>query len=286
MGKARGWRVSLFRAGAAFTIGLSGWWPAYGGPFDVFTADFVIDVPDGMPPGPAATKSGKELMTVQIRHPRAVKLLDEVDPETAKSMEASPDYPLRPGQILVGLADYGATYCALLETRGLGAAAPCLEDRDHDGKFDAIRKAGFDARYPDTILMNRKFKLVGVHLSAVQPLPHPIAYQTISYRDAPAVTGKLVWREFSKNSVTGVPGKIALWLEGGDDSTGTAVLSRPLVFFPSKTNLLDVDGIRLHLLGFDPDGAIRWEAAEPATSQKVAFGFRPRQQTIYVYIRR
>ncbi|HEY1606079.1 MAG TPA: hypothetical protein VGF77_10845 [Allosphingosinicella sp.] len=266
---------------AALAISMPGAASAAGSARHIFTARFIVDA-DEIPDAPTTTRSGQELTNVEIRHSRAVKLVDAVDPETAHAIGASADYPLEAGQVLVGLSGKDNVYCAPLEPRGIGTGAPCLVDEDGDGRFDAVWKAGSEVFDPDAILINRNNRLVGVHLSPAGKLPHPIAYAKTAYRDGPAVNGHLFWRYRDKDRKADAPGPIIFWLDASDASSNTEVHSRVLTFAPGKEgDVLDLDGLRLHFLGFDRKGALRWEAAA-APGREVLFGFGPAPHILYI----
>ncbi|HEX5183322.1 MAG TPA: hypothetical protein VFW19_09255 [Allosphingosinicella sp.] len=279
------WKAARLIEVAALAVLASGASSAGRAPPHIFTARFMVDA-DEIPDEPTTTRSGQELTNVAIRHPRAVKLVDAVDAETARAIGASADYPLEAGQVLVGLSGMDNVYCAPLEPRGIGTGALCLVDEDGDGRFDAVWKAGSEVFDPDAILINRDNRLVGVHLSPAGRLPHPIAYAKTSYRDGPAVNGHLFWRYRDKDRKAGAPGPIIFWLDASDASSNTEVRSRILTFAPDKEGeFLDLDGLRLHFLGFDRKGALRWEAIA-APGREILFGFGPAPHITYMTIYR
>lgn len=234
---------------------------------------------------PITVARGDDLLVLNLRAPRAVRIETDVDPAAAKAMSMSSNYRLTAGQILIGLPERPGIYCAPIGSRGLTAAGPCLNDVDSDGRFETIMRAGFIGTDPQSMSITLKNKVMGIDFKDTQPLSAPVTYRSVDYREGPTALVRLCWQSKSKTDETMVKStKIKLWLDASAKFTGTGIASEPVDFtFSGQPQLVQIAGMVLKILGVDANGALRFQVEKVEVERKVRFSFQNLQQTIFFF---
>lgn len=228
-------------------------------------------------PGDAilTARNNGTLVELKARPIAAVTLATPIDPATAATFGAKPDAPFDTSRRLYGWPERPGLYCDLLRSRGLGLSTACLRDTDGDGRFDEGRRFDFNSGSGDLLGITPSGKIIGVRTTAkpaAVPLPRPVPYTRAA---VPAdVTGRLAlkWR---RTKVGGTPAA-ELWITTPDNYTGTEGLSEQLAQFPLARAPLDVElyGVKVHILGFDDKGAMRYQLRGVADGATVPLRFR------------
>jgi len=248
------------------------------------TTPFVLDLSTPPPAGPQVAKRGAVLATLSVRAERAVRLQEDADASATNWMGAKLKRPMQKGDLLLGTTGRPGLYCAPIKEGAWYSVGACLTDADGDGRFEALSTAAFNAGSVDGMAVTDKGAVLGVRFSETAALGNPIAYAPVGYSEGPAAAARLRWRSTYDRKAPDRSVKLQLWLEASDSSSGTGVLSAPVdATLPDGTGLLEVEGVRLRVLGFEPTGAMRYQIEDVRPAQRVTLAFRPAPQTIYIF---
>jgi hypothetical protein len=227
------------------------------------TTTFVIQ-PATAPVGEQIARPGEAILRQQITSTRAAKL-DEEAPTTLGLAQVK---TFAAGTPMFGVqVPDGWIYCAVSQS-GAGwlfsDAFACYQDTNDDGKFDVVRPSGFP--------------FDGVPLFVFQPgppkpLPKPIAYSTLPYRDGPRVDFGIVWRPFGPKAERGEPPQrphgitynVAALLEKNKQSNLSTLKNLDLP--EGKQQVIRQDGAVITLLGFTPEGYLRYRVDRTMPAQ-------------------
>ena len=250
----------------------------------VTTTGFVMDSAAPPPAEPAVAKKRATLLTLSVRGERAVRLDADLDATATNWMGATLKRPMVRGQVLVAAADRQGVYCAPVKEGAWYAVSPCLTDADGDGRFEAMGTAAFNSARVDGLVVTDKAAVLGVQFSQTTPLAAPVPYTAVAYSEGAAAGARLKWSSSFKRDQAGPGVIVKLWLEASDSSSGTGVLSRTVeARLTEGTGLVEVEGIRVRVLGFEPTGAMRYQIEEVPSARPVTFAFRPAPTTIYIF---
>lgn len=250
----------------------------------ITTTAFVLD-PNGPPASaPAVAKKGSTLISLSVRGERAVRLEADLDATATNWLGAKLKRPMLKGQVLVAAADRRGVFCAPVKEGALYSVSPCLTDADGDGRFEALGTAAFNSGSVDGLVVTDKGAVLGVRFSTTTPLGAPVAYTPVAYSEGAAGEARLKWSSSYRKDQT-APGVIVkLWLEASDSSSGTGVLSRTVeARLPEGTGPVEVEGIQVRILGFEPSGAMRYQIEGVAPARPVTLAFRPAPTVYYIY---
>jgi hypothetical protein len=223
--------------------------------------------------GEQAARANAPFLRIEVRPVSAVTLRGDVPAATASAFGAKADIPFVSGATLYGWPERPGLYCDLLRPRGLGLSAACLRDEDGDGAFDQGTRLDFLSSRANLLVISHTGKIIGANFTKVAvPLPAPVPYAATA--PSLAVPGKLAlrWKPGPKKG----PPTIQLWLSTPDNYTGTEGLSEN-VLSVDRTRLpveVELYGIRLSLLGFTPDGALRYSVLSVTDGAAVPLLFR------------
>lgn len=250
----------------------------------VTTTGFVMDPAGPVSSEPATAKKWASLATLSVRGERAVRLDADLDATATNWLGAKLKRPMLKGQVLVAAADRRGVFCAPVKEGVWYSVSPCLTDADGDGKFEALGTAAFNAGSVDGLVVTDKNAVLGVRFSETTPLAAPVAYTPVAYGEGAAAQARLKWSSSYKRDQTSPGVIVKLWLEASDSSSGTGVLSRTVeARLPEGTGLVEVEGIKVRVLGFEPTGAMRYAIESAPSAQPVTFAFRPAPAVIYIY---
>jgi hypothetical protein len=239
------------------------------------TTTLLVDPNGPVVQAPTLARRGRELMVLNVRAPRAVRLEGDVDAQSAARAAASSNFPLRAGQILLGSDERPGMFCTPVSSRGLGMAGPCLTDSNGDGRFDTITKAGFHSARADHILLTASSKVVGVALDRSTSLPVTVAYSPVDYGLGHSAAVRLNWSSDFRRNRPGRPISGSLWLDASARFTGTGIVSRTVPFeFSGQPETVTIGGITVRILGFDETGAMQFQIAAIEGGTPVEFAFR------------
>lgn len=250
----------------------------------VTTTGFVMDPGASTSGAGAIARKGSTLTTLTVRGERAVRLEADLDATATNWLGAKLKRPMLKGQILVAAADRRGVFCAPVKEGVWYSVSPCLTDADGDGRFEALGTAAFNAGSVDGLVVTDKSAVLGVRFSATTPLGTPVAYTQVPYSEGAAANARLRWSSSFKPDQTGPGVIVKLWLEASDSSSGTGVLSRTTeARLAEGSGLVEIEGIKVRVLGFEPNGAMRYTIESVAAAHPVTLAFRPAPTTIYIY---
>jgi hypothetical protein len=259
--------------------------PASAGP--PRTTTLIMDRSGALPSGPVIADRGHELLVLDVRAPRAVRLEGNVDPVSAARAAMDRQFPLNAGETLIGYQERPDTFCAPIATRGLTMAGPCLVDEDGDGRFEAILKARFSRNGADQILLTASSKVVGTTLDWPVPLAGTVPYTRVEYSLGHSSVVRLNWSSNYRSGRADRPVEGTFWFDASARFTGTGIVSRTVPFlFSGQPETVAVGGITVRILGFEPTGAIRYEIVAAQDATPVEFAFRAGAVVNYVVIYR
>lgn len=248
------------------------------------TTGFVMDPTGPVSSEPATAKKGFTLATLSVRGERAVRLEADLDATATNWLGAKLKRPMLKGQVLVAAADRRGVFCAPVKEGVWYSVSPCLTDADGDGRFEALGTAAFNAGSVDGLVVTDRNAVLGVRFSETTPLTAPVAYTSVAYREGAAAEARLKWSSSYKQNQPGPGVIVKLWLEASDSSSGAGALSRTVeARLPEGTGLVEVEGIKVRILGFEPTGAMRYAIESAPSAQPVTLAFRPAPATIYIY---
>jgi hypothetical protein len=228
----------------------------------------IID-PAPPPPGELVAPKGAVLLSQPMRSVRAARLEEESPTSLGLLFGPSRAKTLAAGVRLFGveLPD-GWGYCAVVQGRTWffenADETVCFQDRDGDGRFDRVRRSG------------RPFD--GIPLMVFQPGPpaeldRPVRYSLTPYRDGPAIDFAISWRK-TRPSPRAAEGAVGIafgarLIAGKASSELQGKETADLV--PGVPTKVTVAGAELQLLGFTPEGALRYrvERAMPAQVRSI-----------------
>lgn len=273
--RASGWSLAALILGAAIA-----------GPTQaqVTTTGFVMDPVAAVSVEPATAKRGSTLTTLSVRGERAVRLEADLDATATNWLGAKLKRPMQKGQVLVAAADRRGVFCAPVKEGVWYSVSPCLTDTDGDGRFEALGTAAFNSGSVDGLVVTDKSAVLGVRFSETTPLTTPVNYETVAYSDGAAAEARLKWSSSFRRDQTGPGVIVKLWLEASDSSSGTGVLSRTVeARLPEGSGLIEIEGIKVRVLGFEPTGAMRYAIEAVPAAQPVTLAFRPAPTTMYIF---
>lgn len=240
---------------------------------DRAASSFAIVAPPAVDDRVQATKPHRAFLRFDVRPLTAVTLKEAIPDSLASQFGAKADSPFDTRRQLYGWPERPGLYCDVLRPRGLGISAACLRDVDRDGRFDEGLRLDFNSGLGDLLVISHSGKIIGVRYKGKPvPLPHPVAYAPAS----PAATGRLAlrWRPRSKKALGSPAAEI--WVSTPDNYTGTEGLGETMLLVPRQSAPLDVElyGIRLRILGFDEQGAMRYRLLGMTDGVAVPLRFR------------
>lgn len=246
---------------------------------------FLVEAPSGAPQGPQTVAKGKPLFSLPTRSPRAIVLDEDIAATATNAAGVKLKRPLTKGTVLVGMLDRPWVYCAPIRDGLLYSVAPCLSDKDQDGKFEILVTIGFTSAAIDTLAITEDGFIYGSVYGKPAPLAAPVAYHAVDYRQGQAAQARVRW---ASNYDAKTPGKdvnLGLWLDVGKASTGTGTTSEGERFrLPGGKGTVTFNGVKIEVLGFSPAGELRYQVLDPGTaSQPTLFLHRPGTNYIFVY---
>ena len=258
--------------------------PTASGQQQITTTGFVMDPNGPVAAMPAVAKKWSTLLTLSVRGERAVRLEADLDATATNWLGAKLKRPMLKGQVLVAAADRRGVFCAPVKEGMLYAVSPCLTDADGDGRFEALGTAAFNSGSVDGLVVTDKGAVLGVRFSETTPLGAPVAYTPVAYGEGAAGEARLKWSSSFRRDQTGPGVIVKLWLEASDSSSGTGVLSRTVeARLPEGSGLVEIEGIQVRVLGFEPNGAMRYQIEGVTPARPVTLAFRPAPTVIYIY---
>lgn len=248
------------------------------------TTAFIMDTAGPISSEPTTAKKWSSLATLSVRGERAVRLDADLDATATNWLGAKLKRPLLKGQVLVAAADQQGVFCAPVKEGVWYSVSPCLTDADGDGRFEALGTAAFNSGSVDGLVVTDKNAVLGVRFSETTPLSSPVAYTPVAYGEGAAAEARLKWSSSYKRGQTSSGVIVKLWLEASDSSSGTGVLSRTVeARLPQGTGVVEVEGIKVRVLGFEPTGAMRYAIESAPSAQPVTLAFRPAPTVMYIY---
>ena len=250
----------------------------------VTTTGFVMDPNAAVVTAPTIAKKWSTLLTLSVRGERAVRLEADLDATATNWLGAKLKRPMTKGQVLVAAADRRGVFCAPVKEGAWYSVSPCLTDADGDGRFEALGTAAFNSGSVDGLVVTDRGAVLGVRFSETTPLAASVAYTPVAYSEGAAGAARLKWSSSYKPDQIGPGVIVKLWLEASDSSSGTGVLSRTVeARLPEGTGLVEVEGITIRVLGFEPNGAMRYQIEAVGSAQPVTLAFRPAPTVLYIY---
>ena len=258
--------------------------PEASGQQQITTTGFVMDPNGPVAAAPTVAKTSSTLLTLAVRGERAVRLEADLDATATNWLGAKLKRPMLKGQVLVAAADRRGVFCAPVKEGMLYAVSPCLTDADGDGRFEALGTAAFNSGSVDGLVVTDRAAVLGVRFSETTPLITPVAYTPVAYSDGAAAEARLRWSSSYRKDQAGSGVVVKLWLEASDASSGTGVLSRTVeARLPEGSGLVEVEGVKVRVLGFEANGAMRFQIEGVTPARPVTLAFRPAPTTIYIY---
>lgn len=250
----------------------------------VTTTGFVMDPNGPLVTTPAVAKKWAPLLTLSVRGERAVRLEADLAATATNWLGAKLKRPMLKGQVLVAAADRRGVFCAPVKEGALYSVSPCLTDADADGRFEGLGTAAFNSGSVDGLVVTDRGAVLGVRFSETTVLDAPVAYTPVSYGEGAAGEARLKWSSSFRKDQSGPGVIVKLWLEASDASSGTGVLSRTVeARLPQGSGLIEIEGITVHVLGFEPNGAMRYQIEGVPSARPVTLAFRPAPTVIYIY---
>lgn len=250
----------------------------------ITTTAFVMDAISPVATAPAIASKRSTLLALSVRGERAVRLEADLDATATNWLGAKLKRPMLRGQVLVAAADRRGVFCAPVKEGAWYSVSPCLTDADGDGRFEALGTAAFNSGSVDGLMVTDRGAVLGVRFSETTPLGAPVAYTAVDYSEGAAGEARLKWSSSFKRDQAGPGIIVKLWLEASDSSSGTGVLSRTVeARLPQGTGLVEVEGIKVRVLGFEPNGAMHYQIESVVPSRPVTLAFRPAPTVIYIY---
>lgn len=248
------------------------------------TTEFITDAAEPAPTGPQVARKNATLMTLAVRSTRAVRLESGLDATATNWMGGKVKRPFQAGDILIAAGNRAGVFCAPVKEGAWYAISACLTDADGDGLFETAGTAAFNSARVDDILVTDKAALLGVRYEKPMPLQTPVRYASVGYETAPFARARLRWlSSFRADKPVDVI-RVALWFDASDGSSGTAILSPPVQKdLPGGVGVIEVEGVTVRVLGFEANGALRYEIESVAAARKATFGYRPAPTTLYFY---
>jgi len=241
---------------------------------------FAVTAPEVLPKRLLVAKRSKDLLSLTLHSTRAVRLDSALEGEDGNSTAINKGFPLNAGQILAGSVERPEVFCAPIISRGLGMAGPCLFDRDADGKFDVIGKGGFIDSFPDAVIIDgsQKPRIFGIKYTQLKPLKSPIAYSFVAASSSPAAPGRLRWQSDYREDQPGKPIKLKFFIE----ASAYAITKMVNVIFSGQPVEVNIEGISLRVLGFQPAGEMEFEFLNVPVQHDVTFEYIGRGQTMMI----
>lgn len=154
-------------------------------------------------------------------------------------------------------------YCVVADVKrwiGSSEEFACYEDTDDDGRFDQVRASGAP--------------FLGVPLfvfqpGAPRPLAAPVRYVPVPYTEGPTAEYKLWWSAKRPRARSGEP---PAKIRTVDLVASMSSRSQPLddvrrELSADETGVLKYRGAEIEVLGFEPDGAIRYRVLKAMPRQ-------------------
>lgn len=228
---------------------------------------------------------GAVLTSIDISVPIAVELDGEIDSAIQEMIASEAGAAIGAGSILVNSNPSENIYCGPIMSRGMGKAGPCLIDTDGDGKFDRAVKGGADANQPTALGIATNGKLMGISYAKHSiALPALVRYHRVPYAQGPKGKADLVWTSNFNPKRPG-PVRIAFWMSSYNDWAGTSLASAPVeVTFAGHPVAVDINGLRLTVLGVGDKGELNFRLSGTMSSVPVRFEFLDRQNAAIFYI--
>lgn len=282
--RRRRWRAVGSVALGAATAAI--WLAASAATAQEVNSTFMID-PPAPPADEAKAAVGTPLLTTPVWAQDAVRLSEPVKVSVINPLRIAHDVTLPAGTVLAGSRDWPGVYCAPLTTaKGTYPLAPCLVDADNDGKFEATLTLRIMDGPADGIGPRDDGMLVGVHHGGVRPLPGKVAYAKTDYHDGFRSTVDLMWQSNFRPNKPDRPVELELLFYRARDNRplNGAIWATPrrVILTPGASVLIDVYGSRIRILGFEPDGALRYRFEKPMPVQSIQFLNTPRPITVYL----
>lgn len=228
-----------------------------------------------------SASKGEPLADIDIAMPFAVQLDGDVPANIEKKVHGDRNAPMVAGKIMLSSGGSTITYCGPGKF-GLLGSAPCLLDKDSDGKFDMAAKALDTQAHPVGILAMGQ-TLLGVQLAAPEYLPTPVPYHRVEGIQGPLSRGQLIWDSDYKSDRPG-PVRIALCYKAMRYAVGSELYSdaREVLFDGTPVDV-DLDGIKVTILNIEGGRlSYRLFGGLDAAPLVMAYHDYPFQLTIYL----
>lgn len=236
---------------------------------------YGVYAPAAKPAGPQTVRGGATVLTLQLRSLKPVRLETAVDASAAKLKRSLPA-----GQVLFEAPNHPGVWCAPVHDTMLFSYGPCLVDADQDGRFEAGFNASFIAAGAEDLAITEKGWLYGVVFGKPLPLAQPASYNAADPAVSPPANGRLRIASTFNAKAPG-PVSVAVWLEAGDESTGTKVVG-PFATEPLEDGKAELvcAGVTVRVLGVDAKGLITYEIGDVGAGQTATFSYRAAPRTI------
>lgn len=247
--------------------------------------DFILEPPASLPEGPQTAGRGKPLFAMATYTPRAIALDEDVPTTATNAAGVKLKRPLTKGTVLLGMLDRPWVYCAPIKDGMLYSVAPCLSDKDQDGKFESFVTISFTSAVSDTQAITEDGFIYGSVYDKPGALDAPVAYHAVDYKQGLPAKAQVKW---ISNWSAKDPGKtvgLGLYLDVGKASTGTGMTGEGENFrLPGGKGTITFNGVKIEVLGFDEKGGLRYQVLETdGKNRRTSFFYRPGTSYIFIY---
>lgn len=212
----------------------------------------------------------KPILTQVARSDRHVKLQAPVR-ESYKHLLVNNVVDLPVGAILHSASYEGDVFCAPFET----VFSACLEDTDQDGRFDVIYEAALSATAWTYLAFHTDRRISTAYYSSVRRLP-PVAYVEAAPNEA--LTSFVDVVLYDNYSAKAPQRRVKVTLNafiGGVKYTSMRADSGPIRMDADGGGYGGVLGSAFQILGFEPDGGVRYRVLRPIDSAPAQFNITP-----------
>lgn len=232
---------------------------------------FVIE-PPSVPFGGEQVAARNEPLLVQMaRSERHLRLLAPVQTQIKRAWRSDAVY-FPAHAVLHSASVDGELFCGVMETY----SSACFEDTDHDGRLDVIYDAVITPGSWNYLAFHKDGQVTPGTYTAPQRLSPPVPY--VLTGDAEALTSPLKIYLSSNYSSSSPDRIVRVELEallGPKRSGAMRASSRPYKMDPKVGVRTSVYGAVIDVLGFTPEGGVRYRVMRPISSAPTQFSISP-----------
>lgn len=253
-------------------------------PITKVTQSFGFDGAAAVSAEPQTVRKGKPLLTALVRPTDVVAIDTPVEVTVTNGIKVRSKRQIAPGDVLQGWPGKPGVYCAPARESPLYITAACLQDADGDGRFEASLTAEFTDQRVETYNVGHKGGIVAVVHGEPTPLAALIAYRKADPAAGPGARVKVMW------TVVGTPGPsdpvtLSFYLLVDDLTRASFAVGEGGRFtLPGRSGDIDLHGLKIHVLGIDPDGSIRFTTEGGGIGGPVDIIFGHRRPPVVIYV--